>query len=63
MAGYDDNGHGAHVAGIAAGAGRGVLPTHLGRLPGMAPGASLAGAKVCLAVGACLNSSVMAGLR
>jgi subtilisin family serine protease len=61
--GYDDNGHGTHVSGIAAGSATGLLPTHAGLLPGMAPDASLAGAKVCLAVGSCLNSSVMAGLR
>lgn len=62
-AGYDDNGHGTHVSGIAVGGARGVLPSHSGLLPGVAPDADLAGAKVCLAVGSCLNSSVMAGLR
>src|SRR5207249_100205 len=61
--GYDDNGHGTHVSGIAAGGAKGLLPTQAGLLPGMAPDADLVGAKVCLAAGSCLNSSVMAGLR
>jgi subtilisin family serine protease len=61
--GYDDNGHGTHVSGIATGTAEGALPGQNGRLPGMAPEASLAGAKVCLAAGSCLNSSVMAGLK
>jgi subtilisin family serine protease len=61
--GYDDNGHGTHVSGIAAGSAEGLTSEQRGRLPGVAPEASLAGAKVCLAVGSCLNSSVMAGLR
>ncbi len=38
---YDDNGHGTHVSGIAAGAGR-ANPA----LKGMAPGAALVGVKV-----------------
>jgi subtilisin family serine protease len=61
--GYDDNGHGTHVSGIATGTAEGALPGQNGRLPGMAPEAALAGAKVCLAAGSCLNSSVMAGLK
>jgi hypothetical protein len=61
--GYDDNGHGSHVSGIATGSAEGGSVAQHGRLPGMAPEASLAGAKVCLAAGACLNSSVMAGLQ
>jgi subtilisin family serine protease len=61
--GYDDNGHGTHVSGIAAGGAKGGLPTQVGLYPGVAPAASLVGAKVCLAAGSCLNSSVMAGLR
>ncbi len=61
--GYDDNGHGTHVSGIATGSAEGGTTAQNGRLPGMAPEASLAGAKVCLAAGSCLNSSVMAGLK
>jgi len=61
--GYDDNGHGTHVSGIATGTAEGGLPGQNGKLPGMAPEAALAGAKVCLAAGSCLNSSVMAGLQ
>lgn len=61
--GYDDNGHGSHVSGIAVGGAKGLLPTQAGLFPGMAPDADLVGAKVCLAAGSCLNSSVMAGLR
>src|SRR5581483_8962294 len=34
-----------------------------GLYPGMAPGASLVGAKVCNAAGSCLTSSIMAGVR
>jgi subtilisin family serine protease len=61
--GIDDNGHGTHVSGIAAGGATGGTPDQKGKLPGMAPGASLAGAKVCTPAGTCLNSSVMAGFR
>ena len=61
--GYDDNGHGTHVAGIATGTAEGMLPGQNGKLPGMAPEAPLAGAKVCNAAGSCLNSAVMAGLQ
>ena len=61
--GYDDNGHGTHVAGTIAGSGEGLLTTHAGRVPGMAPAAELVGAKVCNAGGSCLNSSVMGGIR
>jgi subtilisin family serine protease len=61
--GYDDNGHGTHVSGIATGTAEGGLPGQNGRLPGVAPDAKLAGAKVCLAAGSCLNSSVLAGLQ
>jgi subtilisin family serine protease len=58
---YDDNGHGSHVSGIATGTAEGGLFAGHGKLPGVAPEAKLAGAKVCLAAGSCLNSSVMAG--
>lgn len=61
--GYDDNGHGTHVSGIATGTAEGGFPGQSGKLPGMAPEAALTGAKVCLAAGSCLNSSVMAGLQ
>jgi serine protease AprX len=56
--GNDDNGHGTHVSGIAAGSGAGNSA-----LPGVAPSARLAGAKVCNPAGSCLNSSVMAGIN
>src|SRR4051812_24366570 len=56
--GIDDNGHGSHVSGIAAGSGAGNPD-----LPGVAPDAALAGAKVCNAGGSCLNSSVLAGVQ
>jgi len=60
--GYDDNGHGTHVSGIATGTAQG-RGSQNGLYPGMAPGANLAVAKVCLAAGSCLNSNVMAGMR
>jgi subtilisin family serine protease len=59
--GYDDNGHGTHVSGIATGTAQGRGQE--GLYPGMAPGANLSVAKVCLAAGVCLNSNVMAGMR
>jgi subtilisin family serine protease len=59
--GYDDNGHGTHVSGIATGTAQGRGQE--GLYPGMAPGANLSVAKVCLAAGSCLNSNVMAGMR
>lgn len=61
--GHDDNGHGTHVSGIATGTAEGLLAAQNGKLPGVAPEATLAGAKVCLAAGSCLNSSVLAGLQ
>jgi subtilisin family serine protease len=60
---YDDNGHGTHVAGIAAGSAYGGDSSQVGLYPGMAPGAALAAAKVCAAAGVCLNSAVMAGIQ
>jgi subtilisin family serine protease len=60
--GTDDNGHGSHVSGIAAGGAKGGTAAQAGLFPGVAPEATLAGAKVCLPSGSCLNSSVMAGL-
>jgi subtilisin family serine protease len=60
---YDDHGHGSHVSGIATGTAEGGVFAGHGKLPGVAPEAKLAGAKVCLAAGSCLNSSVMAGFR
>jgi subtilisin family serine protease len=59
--GYDDNGHGTHVSGIATGTAQGRGQE--GLYPGMAPGANLSVAKVCLAAGVCLNSNVMAGMK
>lgn len=61
--GFDDNGHGTHVSGIATGTGEGLLPTQAGQVPGMAPQAELVGAKVCNAAGSCLTSSMMGGVR
>jgi subtilisin family serine protease len=59
--GYDDNGHGTHVSGIATGTAQGRGQE--GLYPGMAPGSLLSVAKVCSAAGTCLLSSVMAGMR
>jgi subtilisin family serine protease len=59
--GYDDNGHGTHVSGIATGTAQGRGQE--GLYPGMAPGSLLRVAKVCQAAGTCLNSNVMAGMR
>ena len=61
MPGYDDNGHGTHVSGIATGTAQGRGQE--GLYPGMAPGSLLRVAKVCAAAGTCLNSNVMAGMR
>lgn len=61
MPGYDDNGHGTHVSGIATGTAQGSGQE--GLYPGMAPGSLLSVAKVCSAAGVCLNSNVMAGMR
>lgn len=44
---YDDNGHGTHVAAIAAGTGEGTA------YRGVAPGAKLAAVKVCNELGSC----------
>lgn len=53
-AGQDDNGHGTHVAGIAAGAGDGIA--------GVAPGASLVVAKVLDSSGSGSTADVSAGI-
>lgn len=55
----DDNGHGTHVAGIAAGSGA----ASGGRYRGVAPGASLYIAKVLDANGDGMMSDVMAGIE
>ncbi|HWI63223.1 MAG TPA: S8 family serine peptidase [Symbiobacteriaceae bacterium] len=55
---YDDNGHGTHVAGIAAGAGV-ASPT----MKGMAPGAALVGVKVLDGDGSGSFSAVIAGVE
>lgn len=55
---YDDNGHGTHVAGIAAGAGR-ANPA----LKGVAPGAALVGVKVLSAEGSGTLDWVISGVE
>lgn len=55
---YDDNGHGTHVAAIAAGAGQGHSA-----LRGVAPGAGLVGVKVLGGGGSGTTSTVLAGLQ
>jgi len=57
--GTDDNGHGTHVAGIAAGSGAGSA----GKYRGVAPAASLYVAKVLNASGGGTMSGVMAGVE
>lgn len=56
---YDDNGHGTHVAGCAAGDGR----RSGGRYRGPAPGALLAGVKVLDKTGSGSMSGVLAGIN
>ena len=56
---HDDNGHGTHVAGIAAGDGS----VQGGKYRGIAPEASLYAAKVLDAVGSGMMSWVMAGIE
>jgi len=51
---YDDNGHGTRVSGIVAS----THPT----ITGVAPGASLMGAKVCNSAGSCTGSDIIAGI-
>lgn len=55
---YDDNGHGTHVAGCAAGDGG----SSEGRYRGPAPGASLVGVKVLNKVGSGSMSGLLAGI-
>jgi serine protease AprX len=50
---YDDHGHGTHVASIAAGADSPY---------GIAPGASLMGAKVCTSGGSCSYTAIINGI-
>lgn len=56
---YDDNGHGTHVAGCAAGSGE----RSGGRYRGPAPGASLVGVKVLNKIGAGSISTMLSGLN
>ena len=56
---YDDNGHGTHVASIAAGTGEGDP----GIQEGFAPGAALVGVKVCDSTGNATNSDLEAGFQ
>lgn len=56
---YDDNGHGTHVAGIAAGNGY----ASEGRYRGVAPGARIAAVKVADANGFTSMSRVIAGMQ
>lgn len=58
MDAYDDNGHGTHVAGIAAGTG---APDYL--YIGVAPGANLVGVKVLDSSGSGTLSDVIAGIE
>lgn len=55
---YDDQGHGTHVASIAAGDGS-ADP----RYKGVAPGAALVGVKVCTSGGSCPMSNVITGIN
>lgn len=54
----DDNGHGTHVASIAAGDG-----SASSRYKGVAPGAALVGVKVCNYAGSCWGSDIISGLN
>lgn len=56
---YDDNGHGTHVAGCAAGSGG----RSEGRYRGLAPGALLVGVKVLNKVGMGQMSDLLAGIE
>ncbi|MHA1528138.1 MAG: PKD domain-containing protein [Alphaproteobacteria bacterium] len=56
---YDDNGHGSHVSGIAAGNGATAMAMEA---IGVAPGASLKVAKVLEANGSGSNAQVLAGI-
>lgn len=53
---YDDQGHGTHVASIAAGDGDSIYK-------GVAPGAALVGVKVCTSGGSCPTSKVITGIN
>lgn len=56
---YDDNGHGTHVAGIAAGSGK----QSNGRFCGIAPGASLVSVKILDRYGEGMVSHIVAGIE